>query len=189
MATLKPLLTRLGVFGHVKFRKFSVSSTVSAAYSSPLPDTFYNEEQKQMQATVAKIIENDINPFVAEWEKKEDFPAHQVFKKLGTAGLLGIDKEPEYGGLGLDFKYVAAVLEELGTIKCGGVPMAIAVQMSMTQQALNRFGSDELKKQFMAPSIAGDYVACIGVSEPVAGSDVASIKTTAKRQGDDLIIN
>jgi len=189
MATLKPLLNRLGVFGHLKFRSFSVSSSLSAAYSSPLPDTFYNEEQKQMQATVAKIIENDINPFVAEWEKKEIFPAHQVFKKLGTAGLLGIDKEPEYGGLGLDFKYVAAVLEELGTIKCGGVPMAIAVQMAMTQQALHRFGSDELKKEFMAPSIAGDYVACIGVSEPVAGSDVASIKTTAKRQGDDLIIN
>lgn len=72
----------------------------------------------------------------------------------------------DYGGLGLDFKYVAAVLEELGTIRCGGVPMAIAVQMSMTSQALSRFGSDELKKEFLAPSIAGDYVACVGISEP-----------------------
>jgi len=75
---------------------------------------------------------------VDEWEEKEIFPAHQVFKKLGDAGLLGIDKSPEYGGLGLDFKYLSAFLEELGTIRCGGVGMAIAVQVAMTQQALAR---------------------------------------------------
>ncbi|XP_021964577.1 probable acyl-CoA dehydrogenase 6 [Folsomia candida] len=192
MATLKTLQAlrlmqnKLGFSG---FRKLSTSKSLSAAYESPLPDSFYNEEQKQMQATLGKIIENDINPFVDEWEKQEIFPAHQVFKKLGNAGLLGIDKDPEYGGLGLDFKYLAAVLEELGTIKCGGVGMGISVQMSMTQQALARFGSEELKKQFLVPSIAGDYVACVGISEPIAGSDVGSITTTAKRQGDDLIIN
>lgn len=57
-------------------------------------------------------------------------------------------------------------MEQMGTIRCGGVPMAILVQMAMTSQALSRFGSDELKKQFLAPSIAGDFVACVGVSEP-----------------------
>lgn len=61
---------------------------------------------------------------------------------------------------------MAAVMEELGTVKCGGVPMALLVQMAMTSQALSRFGSDELKKEFLAPSIAGDFVACVGVSEP-----------------------
>ncbi|ODN03021.1 putative acyl-CoA dehydrogenase 6, partial [Orchesella cincta] len=167
-------------------RNFSVNHPSFQSYSSPLPDSYYNEEQLQMQATVAKIIETDINPFVDEWEAKEAFPAHQVFKKLGDAGLLGIDKSADYGGLGLDFKYLAAVMEELGTIRCGGVPMAILVQMAMTCQALHRFGSDELKKEFLAPSIAGDYVACVGVS---AGSDVANTQTKAVRKGDDLIIN
>ncbi|CAL8089782.1 unnamed protein product [Orchesella dallaii] len=170
-------------------RNFSVTRSSLQSYSSPLPDSYYNEEQLQMQATIAKIIENDINPFVDEWETKEEFPAHQVFKKLGNAGLLGIDKSEEYGGLGLDFKYLAAVMEELGTIRCAGVPMAILVQMAMTCQALHRFGSDELKKEFLVPSISGDFVACVGVSEAGAGSDVANTQTRAVRKGDDLIIN
>ena len=68
--------------------------------------------------------------------------------------------------------------EELGNIRCGSVPMAIGVQTDMATPALARFGSDEVKREFLAPSIAGDYVACLGVSEVGAGSDVASIKTT-----------
>jgi citronellyl-CoA dehydrogenase len=79
--------------------------------------------------------------------------------------------------------------EELGNINCGGVPMAIGVQTDMATPALARFGSDEVKKEFLAPSIAGDYVACIGVSEPGAGSDVAAIKTNAVKDGDDYVIN
>jgi citronellyl-CoA dehydrogenase len=79
--------------------------------------------------------------------------------------------------------------ETLGQIRCGGVPMAIGVQTDMATPALARFGSDELRKEFLAPAIAGDMVTCIGVSEPGAGSDVASIKTTAKRDGGDYVIN
>jgi len=79
--------------------------------------------------------------------------------------------------------------ETLGQIRCGGVPMAIGVQTDMATPALARFGSDELRKEFLAPAISGDYVACIGVSEPGAGSDVASIKTTARKDGGDYVIN
>jgi citronellyl-CoA dehydrogenase len=79
--------------------------------------------------------------------------------------------------------------EELGTIKCGGVPMAIGVQTDMATPALARFGSDEVRREFLAPAISGDAVACIGVSEPGAGSDVASIKTQARLDGDDYVIN
>src|SRR5258708_24929774 len=79
--------------------------------------------------------------------------------------------------------------EELGTIRCGGVPMAIGVQTDMATPALARFGSDEVRREFLAPAIAGDAVACIGVSEPGAGSDVASIKTSARSDGDDYVIN
>ncbi|KGL74682.1 putative acyl-CoA dehydrogenase 6, partial [Tinamus guttatus] len=94
-----------------------------------------------------------------------------------------------YGGMGLDFSYNIAVAEELGNIRCGGIPMAIGVQIGMSTPALTRFGSDELKKQFLAPTIAGDFVACLGISEVGTGSDVASIKTTAERKGDEYIIN
>jgi hypothetical protein len=70
--------------------------------------------------------------------------------------------------------------EALGDCNCGGVPMAIGVQTDMATPALARFGSDELRREFLAPTIAGDYVACLGVSEPGGGSDVAAVKTTAK---------
>ncbi|MEQ2293196.1 putative acyl-CoA dehydrogenase 6, partial [Ameca splendens] len=79
----------------------------------------------------------------------------------------------KYGGLGLDFSYSIAVAEELGNIHCGGIPMAIGVQSDMATPALARFGSDELKKEFLVPSIMGDKVACLGVSEVGAGSDVS----------------
>eukprot|EP00062_Callorhinchus_milii_P022905 gi/632981181/ref/XP_007907449.1/ PREDICTED: probable acyl-CoA dehydrogenase 6 [Callorhinchus milii] len=136
-----------------------------------------------------QIIEKEINPFVDKWEEEGIFPAHRIFKILGQAGFLGVNKPIEYGGLGLDFSYSMAVAEELGHIRCGGVPMAIGVQSDMATPALARFGSDELKRQFLTPTIAGDLVACLGVSEAEAGSDVANIKTKAVRKGDDYIIN
>ena len=83
--------------------------------------------------------------------------------------------EVEYGGLGLNFSYSMAVAEELGSIRCGGIPMAIGVQTDMATPALARFGSDKLKRNFLAPSIRGDLVACLGVSEIGGGSDVASM--------------
>ncbi|KAG2465203.1 IVD dehydrogenase, partial [Polypterus senegalus] len=86
----------------------------------------------------------------------------------------------KYGGLGLDYSYNIAVAEELGNIRCGGIPMAIGVQSDMTTQALSRFGSSELKKEFLAPTIQGDKVACLGVSEVGAGSDVARIHVARK---------
>ncbi|CDQ84825.1 unnamed protein product [Oncorhynchus mykiss] len=107
----------------------------------------------------------------------------QVFKLLGKAGFLGVNKPVEYGGLGLDFSYSIAVSEELGNIRCGGIPMAIGVQTDMATPALARFGSEELKKEFLLPSITGDKVACLGVSEVGAGSDVATIKTNVVRKG------
>ncbi|NXJ76443.1 IVD dehydrogenase, partial [Trogon melanurus] len=94
-----------------------------------------------------------------------------------------------YGGLALDFSYSIAVAEEMGSIRCGGIPVAIGVQAAMATPALARFGSDELKKQFLVPAIAGDVVVCLGVSEAGAGSDVANIKTTAVKKGDEYVIN
>ena len=147
------------------------------------------EEHRQLGQTVARFVETEINPYVDEWEKAEQFPAHEVFGKLGELGLLGIKYDPECGGLGLDFSYSMVMAEELGTAACGGVPMAIGVQTDMCTPALNRFGSDELKRDWLAPSIAGELVGCIGVSEAGGGSDVAAIKTRAEVDGGDYVIN
>ncbi|MBL8488600.1 MAG: acyl-CoA dehydrogenase family protein [Rhodocyclaceae bacterium] len=149
----------------------------------------YTQEHQELQRSVRRFIDSEINPYVDEWEAAEIFPAREVFKKMGDAGFLGINKPKEYGGMGLDYSYQLAFVEALGHISCGGVPMAIGVQTDMATPALARFGSDELRREFLAPSIAGDYVACLGVSEPGAGSDVASIRTTARRDGDDYVIN
>ena len=149
----------------------------------------YTAEHREMQSTVQKFVNAEINPFVDQWEQERIFPAHEVFGKLGALGLLGVGKPAEYGGLGLDYGYSVAVTEALGHIHCGGIPMAIGVQTDMATPALAKHGSDELRREFLAPSIAGDYVAAIGVSEPGAGSDVAGIATQARRDGGDYVIN
>lgn len=149
----------------------------------------YTDQHHAMRASLRQFIDREINPYVDEWEDAEIFPAKTLFKKMGDQGFLGVNKPEEYGGLGLDFSYSVALAEELGSIHCGGVPMAIGVHTDMATPALTRFGSDKLKKEWLAPTISGDVVACLGVSEVGAGSDVASIKTTARRDGDDYIIN
>jgi citronellyl-CoA dehydrogenase len=142
-----------------------------------------------LQDSVAKFIAREITPHIDEWEAAEIFPAHDLFKKLGSAGYLGVNTPVEFGGMGLDYSYEIAFCEAIGAIGSGGVGMAIAVQTDMATPALARFGSDELREQFLKPTIAGDYVVCLGVSESGAGSDVASLKTTARKDGDDYLIN
>jgi citronellyl-CoA dehydrogenase len=149
----------------------------------------FTADHDEVRRSLQKFIASEINPHVDEWEKADIFPAHELFKKLGNLGFLGLNKPEEFGGQGLDYSYALMMAEELGAITCGGVPMAIGVQTDMATPALARFGSDEVRREFLAPAIAGDQVACIGVSEPRAGSDVASIKTHARADGDDYVIN
>lgn len=146
-------------------------------------------EHATLRDTLKRFIDKEVNPHVDEWERAEVFPAHQVFKRLGELGLLGLTKPVEDGGAGLDYSYGAVMAETLAHIHCGGVPMAIGVQTDMATPALAHHGSAALRTEFLAPAIAGDYVACLGVSEVGSGSDVASIKTTARKDGGDYVIN
>jgi citronellyl-CoA dehydrogenase len=146
-------------------------------------------EHEALKRTIQRWIADEINPHVDEWEAAGIFPAHQVFKRMGQLDLLGLNKPTAYGGMGLDYSYAAVLAETLGEMHCGGVPMAIGVQTDMATPAFAEHGSDELRREFLAPAIAGDMVACLGVSEVGSGSDVASIKTTARKDGDDYIIN
>ncbi len=148
----------------------------------------YTDQHLQLQDSLRRFIDAEINPHVDEWEAAGTFPARELFRKMGRLGFLGVTKPVEYGGAGLDYSYSVAIAEALGHAHCGGVPMAIGVQTDMATPALARFGSDELKREFLAPSIAGDLVACLGVSEVGAGSDVASIRTVARKDGADYLI-
>jgi citronellyl-CoA dehydrogenase len=149
----------------------------------------FNAEHRQLEDTVVKFCDRELNPHVPQWEAAGQFPAHEVFGKLGKLGLLGLKYPEEYGGAGLDFSYSMVMAEALGQCNCGGVPMAIGVHTDMATPALARFGSDELRKEWLKPTIAGEVVACLGVSEASGGSDVAAIKSHARHDGDDYLIN
>ena len=146
-------------------------------------------EHEALKRNLKRFIDEEINPHVDEWEAAEQFPAHEVFRELGKLGYLGLTKPEAYGGADRDYSYAVVMAETLGYISCGAIPMAIGVQTDMATPALARFGSEALCREFLVPAIAGEQVGCIGVSEPGAGSDVASIKTTARKDGDDYIIN
>src|ERR1044072_6349449 len=149
----------------------------------------FTDEHLQLRRTVHDFVEKEINPHVDAWEQAGALPAHEVFKKAGRLGLLGVNKPEAYGGMGLDYSYQMVVTEELGTCRGGSVPMALGVQTDMATPALARWGSDALRKAFLAPPRTGEVVASIAVSEASGGSDVAAIKTTARKDGDDYIIN
>ncbi len=149
----------------------------------------FTQEHEELRRTVRSFVEREINPNVDQWEKDGRFPIHEIFRKAGELGLLGISKPEKFGGMGLDYSYSIVAAEEFGSITCGGIPMAIGVQTDMCTPALARFGSDELREEFLRPAIAGEMVGCIGVSEVGAGSDVAGLKTTARKDGDDYVIN
>ena len=149
----------------------------------------FTHEHEELRRNLRRFIDNEINPFVDAWEEAEIFPAHELFRKLGKLGFLGLTKPVDYGGSGLDWSYAMVMAETLGHIRCGAVPMAIGLQTDMATPALARFGSDEVKREFLAPSVSGEFVACLGVSEVGGGSDVAAIRTTARKDGGDYVIN
>lgn len=149
----------------------------------------FTEEHEMFRKALRTFIEREVNPYVDEWEAEKIYPAHQVIKKMADLGALGLTYPEEYGGMNADYWYSVILGEELGRIHCGGVPMSIAVHTDMATPALAQHGSHELKKQYLEPAIKGEMLAALGVTEPDAGSDVANIRTTAVRDGDEYIIN
>src|SRR5258708_18087008 len=140
----------------------------------------YTEQHRELMRSVTKFVEAEINPYAQEWEEAGIFPAHELFKKMGDQGLLGIHKPEKFGGQGLDYSYEVAFCEALGAAKSASAVMAIGVQTDMATPALTKNGSDELREEFLKPSITGEYVACLGVSEAGAGSDRSEERRVGK---------
>ena len=149
----------------------------------------FTDEHLSLRRSIEGFVDKHINPYADQWEAEGMFPAHQVFKQAGKQGFLGITKPLEYGGSALDFSYTLVMAEALAKSKSSGVALALGVQTDMCTPALSIYGSNRLKREFLAPSIAGDLVGCIGVSEAGGGSDVAALKTTAQKVAGDYVVN
>jgi citronellyl-CoA dehydrogenase len=160
-----------------------------AAKSKSATDIYFNKDHEMVRQAVREFVDKEINPHMDEWEQKGEAPLHDLFKKMGDLGFLGIRYDPQYGGQGLDYWYDIVFLEELGRVHGSAIPMAIAVQSHMATPAIAEFGSRHLKETYLKPAIAGEMVASIAVTEPGAGSDVSALRTTAERDGDFYILN
>jgi citronellyl-CoA dehydrogenase len=142
-----------------------------------------------VRSAVADFVKKEINPNVDQWEEEGFVPLKPLFKKMGALGFLGLRYAPAYGGEGMDYWYDTVFLEELGHIRALGLSVAITVQTHMATPAIAEFGSEELKQTYLKAAIAGDLVGAIAVTEPGAGSDVAALQTSAKKDGDAYVLN
>ncbi len=151
-------------------------------------DLYSTPEHELFRETVRKFVEEELRPRAREFDEMGRFDT-SLYKKMGDLGMLGLRYDPAYGGAGLDWSYSAVMFEEIGRADNAGVTMGISVHTDMATPSLAQFGSHELKQKYLVPSIAGEMVSAIAVTEPDAGSDVAGIKTRAVRDGDDWVIN
>jgi citronellyl-CoA dehydrogenase len=149
---------------------------------------FSTPEHELFRETVRKFVEEELRPRAREFDEMGRFDT-SLYRKMGDLGMLGLRYDPAYGGAGLDWSYTAVMYEELGRADNAGVTMGISVHTDMATPSLHDFGSEELKRRYLVPAIAGEAVSAIAVTEPDAGSDVAGIRTRAVRDGDDWVIN
>jgi alkylation response protein AidB-like acyl-CoA dehydrogenase len=147
----------------------------------------FNDEHEQLRESIRAFVLKELAPHAEEWEEKT-FP-DSVFRRMGELGLLGLDKPEEYGGQGGDYFCNIVLAEEMALSKCGGLAMGIGVHTDMATPPILAFGTEEQKQRYLAPSIRGEKISCLGITEPDAGSDVAGIKTRAVRDGDEYVIN
>ncbi len=149
---------------------------------------FFTEAHNVFRRAVRRFVEEEVKPYINEWEEAGEFPS-TIFRRLGELGYLGIRYPKEYGGAGGDFFMAVVLAEELAKCGAGSLPMAIAVHTEMALPPILRFGTEEQKQRFLVPALKGEKIACLGITEPNAGSDVASLETKAVRYGEGWLIN
>jgi len=148
----------------------------------------FTEEHELFRNAARKFVDKELAPHADEWEEAEGFP-DSVFTRMGELGYLGLRFPEKYGGQDCDFLFSVVLAEELGRCGMGSIGMAVAVQSEMATPPIYKFGTEEQKMKYLLPANQGKKIACLGISEPNAGSDVAAIQTTARRDGDHWVIN
>lgn len=147
----------------------------------------FTEEHDRLRESLRRFITKELAPHAEEWEETT-FP-DSVIKRMGELGFLGLSVPEEYGGQGGDYYANLVLAEEMAGAQSGGLAMGVAVHTDMATPPILAFGSEEQKQQYLAPAMRGEKIACIGITEPDAGSDVAGIKTRAVKDGDEWVIN
>ena len=148
---------------------------------------YFTDAHEELRLHIRRFLEREVVPHLDEWEEVT-FP-DSIMRRFGELGFLGLRYPPEYGGQGGDYFTAVVLSEEMARAHCGGLGMAIAVQTEMATPPVHRFGSEEQKRRFLGPAITGEAIAAIAMTEPDAGSDLAGMKTVAKRYGDEYILN
>lgn len=148
----------------------------------------FNEEHRAIRKTIRDFVLKELTPHAEEWEEAQSFPS-SVFKRMGELGFLGLNYPEEYGGQGGDYLCGIILAEEMMRCLSGGLAMGVGVQTDMVCPLLHKVGSSAIKERFLKPALQGEKIGCLGITEPDAGSDVASIRTTAQREGDEFVIN
>jgi acyl-CoA dehydrogenase len=149
---------------------------------------YFNQDHEMFRDTVRDFVTKEVMPNVNKWEEEEMLP-REIFTRMGELGFLGINFPEEYGGTNNDFWHTVVYLEELAKGGFAGLSAAVSVHQYMATNHILQAGSDYLKEKYLKPSVEGTFVGSIAITEPGAGSDVANIRCTAKREGDHYVIN
>ena len=147
----------------------------------------FNDDHDQLRESIRAFVAKELAPHSAEWEENT-FP-DSVFRRMGELGFLGLSYPEEYGGQGGDYYSNLVLAEEMAGANSGGLAMGVAVHTDMATPPVHLFGTEEQKQNYLVPSIKGEKISCLGITEPDAGSDVAGIKTRAVRDADGWVIN
>jgi len=153
-----------------------------------MSNDLFRPEHEVWRQTIKEFIENELAPNAEEWEEAREVP-REIFKRMGELGYLGMRYPEEYGGGGGDILAEAIMHEEMPRCRSGGVAGDIGAHVAISMPHILHFGSDEQKEKYLVPGIKGEQIGCLAITESEAGSDVASIKTKAVRDGDDWVIN
>jgi acyl-CoA dehydrogenase len=159
---------------------------VTAAPARPIPP--FTDEHDALRESIRRFVANELRPHAQEWEDARWFP-NTVFTRMAEVGYLGLKYPEEYGGQGGDHVHDAVLAEELSRCGSGGLAAGIGAHIGIATPPIWRFGTDEQKRRFLAPAIGGEKIGALGISEPGAGSDVAGIRTLARRVDGGYLVN
>ena len=149
---------------------------------------YYTEEHHHFRQEFRKFLEREISPNIVQWEEDRFIP-REVFRKFGNQGYFSIGMPEKFGGLDLNFFYVVVMLEEMAALFSSGFDVSIISHLFLTCAYLRDYASEDLQEKYLLPSIKGEIVGALAITEPSGGSDVASLKTKAIREGDHYIVN
>ncbi|AXG70121.1 acyl-CoA dehydrogenase, short-chain specific [Kordia sp. SMS9] len=149
---------------------------------------YFNEEHHLFRESLRDFLKKEVVPHIEKWEKTGTIDRF-IWEKFGEMGFFGLAYPEEYGGMDLDLFYTVILLEELQRVNSGGFAAAIWAHVYLAMTHINKEGSHEIKQRYLTPSITGEKIGCLCITEPFGGSDVAGMRTTAVKKGDSYIIN